>query len=85
MAFLDSGNPQVVAHVTVERRHHVLLGAQTRNVTEYRLSWAIDATGGEAPPATYGGIDLMHHGPEIEYGGVAGIYVAFYRDVGAWS
>jgi hypothetical protein len=85
MAFLDADNPQVVPSVTVEERTNFWGTRLTRNVTEYRLTWAIDATGGESPPADYLGADLTWHGPEIAYGGGAGLYVAIYALKGAWS
>ncbi|MBT4822554.1 MAG: hypothetical protein HN742_30445 [Lentisphaerae bacterium] len=85
MAFLDASDYQVIPSTKVERRFHTILGAQSRNVTEYRLTWAIDDSGGESPPATYSGADLQHHGPEIAYGGANGLYVAIYRSEGAWA
>lgn len=83
MAFLDSSNPQVVEESDVEYRS-LMFGDQKRTVTTYRLTWAIDDTGGESPPSTYSGADLMHAAPEIEYGGQAGLYVAVYRTEGGW-
>jgi hypothetical protein len=85
MAFLDSDNPQVIPSTVVEERTNFWGTRLTRNVIEYRLTWAIDDTGGESPPATYSGADLVSHGPEIAYGGSAGLYVALYASKGAWS
>ena len=84
MAFLDI-NPQVIPSIRVERRNHVILGAQSRDVTEYRLTWPCDDSGGEAPPATYLTAPLLSHGPEIQYGGIDGLYMALYRLEGAWA
>lgn len=85
MAFLDANDFQVVPSTQVETRTWGISTKQERNVTEYRLTWAIDDSGGESPPGTHGVADLKHHGPEIQYGGANGLYVALYREEGAWA
>jgi len=84
MAFLNP-NYQVVPHTKVESRVNIFGTKQTRDITEYRLTWPIDDAGGELPPVTYSGADLVDHGPEIRYGGASGLYVALYRSEGSWS
>ena len=85
MAFFDAGNYQVVPHTTVERRTNIFGTKEQRDVVEYRLTWACDDSGGESPPATYSGADLLDHAPEVKYGGANGLYVALYRSEGGWS
>jgi len=85
MAFLNASDYQVVPSTTVETRIFGISTKQTRSVTEYLLTWACDGMGGEVPPATYNGVSLSHHGPEVAYGGTNGLYVALYRNEGAWS
>ncbi len=85
MAFLDAAQFQVAKHTRVESRVNFWGTKLTRDCVEYRLTWACDDAGGEAPAATYLGADLINHGPEIAFGGANGLYVAIYRTEGAWA
>ena len=87
MAFLvDVGSPHVVESFNRKTRT-IGLGSieQYKDITEYRLTWPVDDSGGESPPATYSGATLTSSGPGPQYGAATGQYVAIYRDEGSWT
>jgi hypothetical protein len=97
MAFLDS-TPYVVGPVLqvqedpLARNYGIggrQIGYRTRTTYEYRLTWPVDNTGGEAVPETYTAGDdefrLVSTSYDLGYGGLSGHLTGTYRLLGDWS
>ena len=65
------------------------IGYRTRTVTEYRLTWPVDNTGGETVPATHTvGEDeyrLVSTSYDLAYAALNGTLTAVYRLEGDWE
>jgi hypothetical protein len=93
MAFLNSANPDVCGpEPTVEEEPYLygFVWTVTRRTNNLlRVTWAIDASGGESPASTYnhGGVtyDLVAGSVDRAYSKALGTYTALYRKEGTWT
>lgn len=61
-------------------------GYRTRTTTEYRLTWPIDAAGGDSVPATWATDHrLVSTSVDLPYAALAGTITAVYRHEGDWT
>jgi hypothetical protein len=93
MAFLDSSHPDIFGPEAQVEEEPYLYGFvwsyTTRTNQVLRVVWAINATGSEAPPATWTvGADtyrLLSTSVDRGYGVPLGKYTAIYRLDGTWT